>query len=116
MRVRLVSVISLLLLMFPFYALAASKHSEQISLISPTQVANTQLKPGDYTAEWTGSGPQVQVKFIKNGKTVATVPATVQTGTEPYNAAALLTNLPNHTAVLKDIYSKNMILKFETPS
>jgi len=123
MKLRVVSLVGSLLLLFSFYALAAdkpNKHSETVSFTSNTKVASTQLTPGDYTIEWTDNAPQVEVKFLKNGKTVATAPATVQNQTqkEPYSygAAATLKTLPDHTAVLQNINTKNVVLKFESPS
>lgn len=35
----------------------------------------TTLPAGDYTAKWDGTGPAVQVSIVRNGRTVATVPA-----------------------------------------
>jgi hypothetical protein len=37
-----------------------------------------QLQPGHYELEWQGNGPAVKVSFLQNGKTVATVPATLK--------------------------------------
>jgi len=41
----------------------------------PVQVNGTTLATGNYTAKWEGTGPAVQVNIVRNGKTVATVPA-----------------------------------------
>jgi hypothetical protein len=58
-------------------ALAEQKHHAGFTLAEDAQVGNTQLKAGDYKAEWTGDGPSVQVQIMKGSKTVATVPAQV---------------------------------------
>jgi len=34
---------------------------------------------GDYKVEWQGTGPEIQVNFVRDGKTVATVPGTLKT-------------------------------------
>lgn len=51
----------------------AGKGNFQIS--TPVQVNGTTLAAGNYTAKWDGTGPAVQVNIVRNGKTVATVPA-----------------------------------------
>ena len=55
------------------FAADTTKANFQIS--APAQVGNTTLPAGDYTAKWSGSGPTVQVSIVRNGKTLATVPA-----------------------------------------
>lgn len=54
-------------------AFAAEKGS--MKLIQPTVVGGVQLTPGDYNLSWDGSGPNLEVKVMKDGKSVATVPA-----------------------------------------
>lgn len=54
-------------------AFATSKGSLQVA--DPTNVAGTQLKPGDYTVKWEGNGPNVELSILQSGKVVATVPA-----------------------------------------
>lgn len=70
--VRLGAVIALFALLLPLSALAKDTNKGKVNLASSAQVAGTQLQPGNYTVEWSGSGPAAQVKFIRNGKTVAT--------------------------------------------
>ena len=38
------------------------------------------MKPGKYNVQWQGTGPEIQVSFVQNGKTVATVPGTWDAG------------------------------------
>lgn len=68
--------------LFSICAFAADKTARSVSLSDPVTVGSTQLMPGNYKLEWEGSGPSVQVKFLHFGKTVATVPATLQTNDE----------------------------------
>jgi hypothetical protein len=56
-------------------AFAGDAHKGSFQLSSPTQVSGTQLPAGEYVAKWDGTGPDVQVNIVKNGKTLATVPA-----------------------------------------
>ena len=55
------------------------------------QIGTTQLKPGNYKAEWQGSGPAVQVSFRQNGKTVATLPATLKANDDQVTQDAIMT-------------------------
>lgn len=56
-------------------ALAANGSKGDFQISSPVQVNGTTLPAGDYTAKWEGTGPAVQVSIVRNGKTLATVPA-----------------------------------------
>lgn len=56
-------------------ALAANGNKGDFQISSPVQVNGTTLPAGDYTAKWDGTGPAVQVSIVRNGRTVATVPA-----------------------------------------
>jgi hypothetical protein len=58
-----------------FAANAAHKQSFEIS--APTQVNGTLLSPGEYQAQWEGSGPSVQVSITQGKKLIATVPAQI---------------------------------------
>lgn len=60
-------------LMLATTAFAAEKGS--MKLIQPAVVGGVQLAPGDYNLSWEGTGPNVQLKVTKDGKSVATVPA-----------------------------------------
>lgn len=58
-------------------ALAAEKNHAQFNLGSPAQISSQTIKAGDYTAEWEGTGPSVQVKILRGSKVVATSTANV---------------------------------------
>lgn len=67
-----------LVLAFATGAFAASdSHKSSFEIGAPTQVNGTTLPAGDYTAQWEGSGPAVQVNILKGKKVVATAPAQV---------------------------------------
>ena len=112
MKAKLLAVAAALLLMAPVAALAANRHSKSITLDNPTMVGNTQLKPGDYKVEWSGSGPQVTATFLKDGKTVASAPATLEQRKSPYDGALDLKTTANNTKVLHDIYWKHLTMEF----
>lgn len=56
-------------------AFAGDTAKGHFQISDPVQVNGTTLAAGNYTAKWDGTGPAVQVNIIRNGKTVATVPA-----------------------------------------
>jgi hypothetical protein len=56
-------------------AFAANKASVQLA--EPATVGGTQLKAGDYTVKWDGSGPSVELSILQGNKVVATTPAQV---------------------------------------
>jgi hypothetical protein len=75
-------------------ALAANGNKGDFQISSPVQVNGTTLPAGDYTAKWEGSGPAVQVAIVRNGKTVATVPAKlVQSDQKAADNAAEIQNV-----------------------
>lgn len=60
-------------------ALARDKNQHSVDIPDAVQVGNAHLQPGKYRVEWQGTGPNVQVSFLRHGDTVATVPATLRT-------------------------------------
>jgi hypothetical protein len=67
-----------LVLAFATSAFAASdSHKSSFQISAATQVNGTTLPAGEYTAQWEGSGPTVQVNILQGKKVMATVPAQV---------------------------------------
>lgn len=64
---------SVLLCSAPVFAGNTVKKSLDIS--ETVSVNGTQLRPGTYKFEWSGTGPDVQVTISQKKETVATVPA-----------------------------------------
>jgi hypothetical protein len=56
-------------------AFAKDKNEGKFTLHDSVQIGSTQLKAGDYKAEWDGTGSDVQVKILQGKNVVATVPA-----------------------------------------
>ncbi len=101
----------LLFIVVPVLSFAATKKS--INLSEPVKVGSTVLKPGDYTVQWDGGGPSVQVTFKQNNKEVATAPATLQKPTSNYDGALDLTAASGDQAkTLHAIEFKNTALVF----
>jgi hypothetical protein len=70
---------SMLLFLLPASALAAENTSRSLNLPSAVVVQGQHLRAGHYKVEWQEAGPRVEVNFVRNGKTVATIPATLRT-------------------------------------
>ena len=75
----LLALLSILAVLSPLSVFARDKNQHSVEIPSTVQVGGTQLKPGNYKVEWQGTGPDLQVTFLRDGKTVATVPATLKT-------------------------------------
>ncbi len=69
--VRRISIFPIILCLLAVAALADSKQKQEITLSKHVMVSSTQLKPGDYVVQWEGSGPDVKVKFMRQGEEVA---------------------------------------------
>jgi hypothetical protein len=83
-------------------AIAKDKNETRISLSDSVQVGATDLKPGDYTLQWDGDGPDVQVKVLKGKNVVATVPAKLAQGTSGY-ANAITTRTVGNVKTLDEV-------------
>jgi hypothetical protein len=70
---------SVLLLLLPASALAADSTSRTVNIPNPVVVQGQHLRAGQYKVQWDGTGPRVEVNFMRNGKIVATVPAMLHT-------------------------------------
>src|SRR4051812_14904060 len=67
-----------LALTFAASAFAASNsHKSSFEIGAATQVNGTTIPAGEYTAQWEGSGPTVQVNIMQGKKVLATSPAQV---------------------------------------
>jgi hypothetical protein len=77
-QIRFTVLLSMIALMSTVSALARDKNQHSVEISESVQVGGTQLKPGSYQVEWQGTGPEVQVKFVRDGKTIATAPGTLK--------------------------------------
>ena len=64
-----------LVMAFTTSAFAADSQKASFEISAATQVNGTTLPAGEYTAQWEGSGPTVQVNILQGKKVVATAPA-----------------------------------------
>src|ERR1700751_1486223 len=92
------------LLGFGGSAYAARDNTHSVEIFDSVQIGTTELKPGNYRGEWQGSGPAVEVSFLRNGKTVVTVPGTLKTNDDQVTEDSILTVATGTgTSMLKEI-------------
>jgi hypothetical protein len=84
-----IAIVAVLAFGLSLNAFAKDKNETRVTLSDSVQVGTTGLKPGDYTLQWEGNGPDVQVKVLKGRNLVATVPARLEQGTSGRNADAI---------------------------
>jgi hypothetical protein len=70
-------------LAFSSSAFARDINKGKLRLHDKTTVDGKSLNPGDYTVEWTGAGPAVQVTILRGKQTVATFSAHIAEQSEP---------------------------------
>ncbi|MGC1649586.1 MAG: hypothetical protein WA741_27490 [Candidatus Sulfotelmatobacter sp.] len=102
-HLNLLTLFSTLALLWPLSALARDKNQHSVDFDDTSRVGSTQLKPGSYTIEWQGTGPTVQVHFLKDGKTVATAPATLQTNKQVTQDDVVVGKSSANTKALEEI-------------
>jgi hypothetical protein len=78
-QIKYAALLSMLAVLCSVSALARDKNQHSVEIPNAVQVSGKQLEPGKYKVEWQGTGPEVQVNFVRDGKTVATVPGTLKT-------------------------------------
>ena len=111
---RLMSAIFLLLTCASLAS--AEKKNVSVTFTEPVKIAGTSLEPGKYRIEWEGTGPEVQVSFQKNHKTIATAPARIVDQASHYHGATIETKLEGDSRVLQEIQLKKMALMFDEGS
>jgi|ERR1700678_34080 hypothetical protein len=76
---KYVAFLSMVTLLSSVMALAGDVNQRSVEIPASVQVGGAQLQPGNYKVEWQGTGPEIKVNFVRDGKTVATVPGTLKT-------------------------------------
>ena len=95
-------------------SLADSKH---ITISSAVTIGGSTVLPaGDYRVVWNGSGPDVQVSFMRGNKTIATVPAKLVLEKSQYHRAVETTTMPDNSNVLTRIQLGKRSLVFDQAS
>lgn len=103
-HLKYLAVLSSFALLSSIGALAAGNDKHSVTLPESLQIGSTELKAGSYKVKWQGPGPAVQVTFLKNGNTVVTVPATLQTNDKQVTQDDVVIDTTSaHTKALKEI-------------
>jgi len=95
---------------------APAAHKESFALVHPAREAGLTLPAGSYEIAWEGLGPPAQVRILKHGNPVATVPAmVVATGKNaPASTTAWRTNPDGSFSLeLLQFKDRNFALRFE---
>ena len=89
-------------------AFAKDNHSGSFTLFETVRVGSTDLEPGHYKAEWSGTANDVKVDILRDGKTVATTQGAIKNLPQPspYNAVSTKT-LQDNTKALDEIDFNN---------
>ena len=91
---------------------AAPTNRKIIQLSEPTIIGSIALMPGEYTVEWGGAGPEVQVSFSLKDKTIATVPAWVEVQQNHPNEFLVTTQTHESEKRLIEFHMNNSTLHF----
>ena len=102
-QLKYAALLSTLALLSPVGALARDRNQHSVVIPDSVQVGSAKLDPGNYKVEWQGTGPEVQVNFVRNGKTVATVPGTLNANDNHVVQDAIVTDTASSTNKLKEI-------------
>jgi hypothetical protein len=102
------AIVALMAILAPA-VLADSKH---VTFVDPVTVGGTVLKPATYTVVWSGSGPQVDVSFMRGNKVVATASAILIIEESPSRAVHTRT-LPDNSKVITRISFRSKSLVFD---
>jgi hypothetical protein len=103
-QIKYAALVSMLALLSTVSAFARDKNQHSVEISDSVQVGNAQLTPGNYKVEWQGTGPEIQVNFIRAGKTVATVPGTLKTNDAQVLQDEIVTeDTSSNTKTLKEI-------------
>jgi hypothetical protein len=108
-QIKYATLLSMLALLSSVSAFARDKNLHSVEIPYSVQVSGTQLKPGNYKLEWQGNGPEIQVNFVHDGKTVVTVPGTLKTNDAQVVHDEIVTDTTSgNTQTLKEIdFSRN---------
>src|ERR1700677_4263792 len=87
-------------------AFAGSK-SETVKLYQPTQVNGTTLPAGEYTVKCNTTGSTAQVKFMMNGKGVATASGQLKPRANAPESIQVITNDGNGSSIISEIDFSN---------
>jgi len=83
---------------------AAPTTKGTLKLFEPVTVQGKQLAPGQYTVEWNGEGPNVQLSIASGKNAVATVPARVVPGAKNATSGYSSTKQQDGSSSLTNVF------------
>ena len=102
--IKYAALLSMLAVLCSVSALARDKNQHSVEIPNAVQLGGNQLEPGIYKVEWQGTGPEIQVNFVRDGKTVATVTGTLKTNDAQVTQDDIVTDTTSaNTETLKEI-------------
>src|ERR1700730_14493907 len=107
------TLLSIVAVLSPLSMFARDKNQHSEDIPATVQVGGTQLKPGNYKLTWQGAGPDIQVTFLRDGKTVTTVPATLKPNDEQVTQDEIVINSENQTLSEIDFRRDKATLVFQ---
>jgi|SRR5579863_541396 len=110
---RYLTFLSTLSVLSPVGVFARDNNQHSVDIPATVQIGGTQLKPGNYKVKWQGAGPDIQVTFLRDGKTVATVPATLKTNDGEVTQDSIVTDSANKTLTEIDFHHDKEALVFQ---
>jgi hypothetical protein len=94
-QMKYVAFLSMVALLSSVFALAGDKNQRSVQIPNSVHVGGAQLQPGNYKVEWQGTGPEIKVNFVLDGKTVATAPGTLKKNNAQVTQDQILTDTTN---------------------
>jgi hypothetical protein len=110
---RYLTFLSILSVLSPVGVFARDNNQHSVDSPATVQIGGTQLKPGNYKVKWQGTGPDIQVTFLRDGKTVATVPATLKTNDGEVTQDGIVLDSANKTLTEIDFHRDKEALVFQ---
>src|ERR1700688_1469870 len=103
-QIKYTALLSMLALLFTVSALARDKNQRSIEIVDSVQVGGSQMRPGSYKVQWQGTRPDVQVNFVRDGRTIATASGTLKTNDAHVVQDDIVTDATSaNTKTLKEI-------------
>jgi hypothetical protein len=88
----------------------AAKNSQSVNFAAPVKVGSTEIPAGDVKVTWNGTGDNVQVTLVANGKTF-TIPAKLVE--EKHSHKGYIVSRQSGTDQLETIQLSNVSLQLE---
>ncbi len=109
---RFLLTFALVLCVLPLSALARTKQSASINLTDPVVISGTDLRPGEYTVRWNGTGSQVQVEFLQGKKELVSLPAKLINQHNNMSPAITVRSMTGGTETISEIDLSKVTLQF----